>query len=222
MPFGRYRITHPTVVVLRVAGRDAAGLVPGGAIIEVSSEAFDGDEPVEVLWDRQPVKIFPRDLRSRTVWVEEGTSWTPDPSPREEERILRILRDNYKTAREHAQNASETFNRTVIAPTGLPHPDAQQQVRNVSREFSAARRALMEAIQRLNAFVIHRTVPEDLKKGLHHDTDDQRNHCKAKAALFEMFLENANAYASAASAASEREYRIAIVAFEQHCKEHGC
>ncbi len=133
MPFGRYRIIRPTVVVLRVGGRDTAGLVPEGAIIEVSSEAFDGHEPVEVLWEGQPIRIFPRDLRLRTVWVEDGARHLSEGSPQENDRILHILRDNFKTAREHAQNASESFDRTVSAPTGLPHPDGQQQVHNVSR-----------------------------------------------------------------------------------------
>ncbi len=66
-------------------------------------------------------------------------------------------------ATEQVKTASEKFDaitRDVLS--GLPQPDGTQRIQNISREYSAARQNLMIAMHRLNAFVIHGVVPEDL------------------------------------------------------------
>jgi hypothetical protein len=67
MSVGRYRITSPTIGVFQEKGRDVAGLVPEGAIIYFSEEASVGEKLIDVVWDGQTVRMFPRDLRSRAV-----------------------------------------------------------------------------------------------------------------------------------------------------------
>jgi hypothetical protein len=49
-------------------------------------------------------------------------------------------------------------------PSGLPHPDGTQRIKNASRELDAARTEMMKAHTRLNDFIQHGVVPEDLKQ----------------------------------------------------------
>jgi len=60
--------------------------------------------------------------------------------------------------------ASTKFNEVVRdIPSGLPHPDGTQRIHNVGRELIDAREKLAAAITRLNDFVSHEIVPEDLR-----------------------------------------------------------
>ena len=80
------------------------------------------------------------------------------------EEILKRLQEDFAKAREQNHLASERFNAVVRdVPHGIPHPDGTQRVRNASHACSSASKSLMLAVSRLNAFVIHGTVPEDLK-----------------------------------------------------------
>ncbi len=49
-------------------------------------------------------------------------------------------------------------------PSGLPHPDGVQRIQNASREMETARTEMMRAHNRLNDFIEHGVVPEDLKQ----------------------------------------------------------
>jgi hypothetical protein len=46
----------------------------------------------------------------------------------------------------------------------MPHPDGSQRLHDASRELTAARQAMMEATLRLNDFLNHGTIPEDLTR----------------------------------------------------------
>jgi hypothetical protein len=60
--------------------------------------------------------------------------------------------------------ANQTFNEVIgQAPSGLPHPDGVQRIKNASTELSQARAQMMQAHKRLNDYVEHGIVPEDLK-----------------------------------------------------------
>lgn len=48
-------------------------------------------------------------------------------------------------------------------PSHVPQPDGSQRLHNASRELTLARQAMMEATLRLNDFLNHGTIPEDLK-----------------------------------------------------------
>jgi len=48
-------------------------------------------------------------------------------------------------------------------PSGLPHPDGTQRIRNASRELFRARKEMMTAHRRLDNFIESGIVPEDLK-----------------------------------------------------------
>ena len=66
------------------------------------------------------------------------------------------------TARADAANAAfHALMREI--PSGMPQPDGSQRLQNASRELTVARQAMMEATLKLNDFLNHGTIPEDLK-----------------------------------------------------------
>jgi hypothetical protein len=48
-------------------------------------------------------------------------------------------------------------------PSGLPHPDGAQLIKNASNELSIAQKEMMKAQNRLNDYVARGSAPEDLK-----------------------------------------------------------
>jgi hypothetical protein len=79
-------------------------------------------------------------------------------------RIILIQDLTAATARAYA--ASEEFNAVMAdVPSALPHPDGTQRIHNASRELSAARKEMMRAHARLNDYLSHGIIPEDLKQG---------------------------------------------------------
>jgi len=80
------------------------------------------------------------------------------------EEILTALRADVDRAKEQAGSATEHFQEVIHQlPSGLPHPDVVHRIRNASIEYSAAQARLKFALSRLNSFVLHGTVPEDLR-----------------------------------------------------------
>ena len=49
-------------------------------------------------------------------------------------------------------------------PSGLPHPDGVQRIKNASNKLTIARRELMKAHTRLDDYSSRRIVPDDLKR----------------------------------------------------------
>jgi DNA-directed RNA polymerase subunit RPC12/RpoP len=49
-------------------------------------------------------------------------------------------------------------------PSGLPHPDGVQRIKNASRRLSFARKEKMQADNRLNDYLVSGVVPEDSKR----------------------------------------------------------
>ena len=80
------------------------------------------------------------------------------------EAVHTRLQQDLSEARKKARIALDRFNAILTeTPTGIPYPDGVQHIRAASREHSAAREAVMSALRRLNDFVIHGTIPEDMK-----------------------------------------------------------
>ena len=79
-------------------------------------------------------------------------------------RIHDVLKEEFEAAKRQMNLASQRFNEVVRdIPSGLPHPDGTQRIQNVGRELVDAREKLAAAIARLNDFVSHEVVPEDLR-----------------------------------------------------------
>ncbi len=90
----------------------------------------------------------------------EGKSKPPQTEP----YIRTILVNDIVKATARVSAANQTFSAVMgQVPSGLPHPDGAQRIHNASRELSIARERMMTAHTRLNKFIEHGIVPEDLK-----------------------------------------------------------
>lgn len=82
------------------------------------------------------------------------------------EKVRNQLQQELKDATERAARASTAFLEvTSQVPSGLPHPDGTQRIRNISHELAFARTALMRAHSRLDEFLVSGIAPEDLVSG---------------------------------------------------------
>ena len=64
-----------------------------------------------------------------------------------------------------AQAEADAFNAVLKeTPSGLPHPDGTQRLRNASVEKAAAHSRLMRAMARMDSFIIAGAIPDDLKE----------------------------------------------------------
>jgi len=80
--------------------------------------------------------------------------------------VRTILVKDIVDATARVSAANEVFNKVIgQVPAGLPHPDGARLIHNASRELDAARKEMMTAHKRLNEFIGHGIVPEDLKSG---------------------------------------------------------
>ena len=62
------------------------------------------------------------------------------------------------------EEATRQFNAVMQIPSGLPHPDGVQRIKNASSKLSIARNELMKAHSRLDEHVSGTVVPDDLRK----------------------------------------------------------
>jgi hypothetical protein len=78
--------------------------------------------------------------------------------------ILTKLREALDAARQRSDAASQHFDEIIRgAPSGLPNPDGVDQVGLASSEFIQPRQNLMDAHLKLENFIAHGTIPEELK-----------------------------------------------------------
>jgi hypothetical protein len=83
--------------------------------------------------------------------------------PRSE--IPRILQDGFARARLTYESAHEEWKAVSSdIPSGLPHPDGTQRIRNASKNYYATMDEYHRAIDEYNEFIRHGTVPERLKE----------------------------------------------------------
>ena len=81
-----------------------------------------------------------------------------------ENQIRKTLHEELWAATERAWEASEAFIAiTGEIPSGIPHPDGVQRIRNASFDLSCARAELMRVHNRIQDYLIRGIVPEDLK-----------------------------------------------------------
>jgi len=82
------------------------------------------------------------------------------------EKVHDLLQQELKEATERAATASAAFlDVTSQVPSGLPHPDGTQRIRNIAHELAFARTELMRAHSRMNAFLGSGIAPDDLGSG---------------------------------------------------------
>jgi hypothetical protein len=79
------------------------------------------------------------------------------------EDVLKLLRDEAERARREYRIAAEYFDAIIQdIPSGLSPTDAIDRIRSASLEHSQALTRMTFAMSRLNDFVLHGTVPDDL------------------------------------------------------------
>jgi hypothetical protein len=82
------------------------------------------------------------------------------------EKVHDLLQQELRAAAERAATASAAFlDVTSQVPSGLPHPDGTQRIRNIAHELAFARTELMRAHSRMDAFLVSGIAPEDLGSG---------------------------------------------------------
>lgn len=87
--------------------------------------------------------------------------------PPNTDQIRTALIGRVAEATARVSEANRKFSETIGQfPSGLPHPDGVQRIRNTSNELTLARKELMTAHKRLSDFVDSGIVPEDLKRFL--------------------------------------------------------
>jgi hypothetical protein len=65
----------------------------------------------------------------------------------------------------HTREAARLFDETIGQfPSGLPHPDGVQRIKNASNKLSLARKEMGTAHNRLNDYLSRGIVPVDLKR----------------------------------------------------------
>ena len=78
--------------------------------------------------------------------------------------VRRLLVQQLSDAVARADAASENFSAVMgQIPSGTPHSDGAQRIKNASREMSNARDEMMKAHHRLNEFILSGIVPDDPK-----------------------------------------------------------
>jgi hypothetical protein len=81
-----------------------------------------------------------------------------------ENGVLKALVQDLVDAKKRRNEASEAFDDvTSRIPTGLPHPNGKQRIKDVSEELSSTRKALAKAHNQLSDFLALGIVPDDLK-----------------------------------------------------------
>ena len=85
--------------------------------------------------------------------------------PGSDRSIRNILLDDIAKATTRANKASHALIEVMgKIPSGFPPSDGSQNIHNVSRELSTARKDLMRAHTRLDDFLKTGIVPDDLKR----------------------------------------------------------
>jgi hypothetical protein len=80
------------------------------------------------------------------------------------EKVHELLQEELKKATERAASASTAFlDVTSQVPSGLPHPDGTQRIRNMAHELAFARTELMRAHSRMDSFLVNGIAPDDLQ-----------------------------------------------------------
>jgi hypothetical protein len=81
----------------------------------------------------------------------------PDP---EHDRVLGTLREDFRLAKKVFDETSQQFDEIYMHAS----PDSGKRIKIVSRQLDSARERYMKAVTRLNLFVTHGRVPDDLKE----------------------------------------------------------
>jgi hypothetical protein len=92
-----------------------------------------------------------------------GARTKPKPPATDQQIRATLLQDIIELAARNEQATEEFEAATGQIPSGLPHPDGVQRIKNASAKLATARQELMKAYRRLDEHIDRGIVPEDLK-----------------------------------------------------------
>ena len=165
-------LTSPTVAVDE---QRVVLIMPVGAILTVTSDTSFEKRMIEVSWGGRKLAMFGSDLteRGEEDFQTEATDQFPESvDPLE---IRHLLEDDFAAAQQRRIAASKRYNEIVSdIPSGIPHPDGTDRIRQASGEYKASREVASEAMKRLSDFLIRGIIPPDLEpKPASRATGDQ-------------------------------------------------
>src|SRR5712671_3885113 len=103
--------------------------------------------------------------RAVTELYDDGTPICPHCYMPENRQLMAKLLRNLGDAKIAAEAASAEFQAiTSHIPSGIPHPDGTQRIRNASLRMKSTRDQMITAHWRLSNFLEHGIVPKDLKR----------------------------------------------------------
>jgi hypothetical protein len=165
----RFKLRTATVAV---NAERVALTIPAEQIVEVISGPSDSDQTVNVLWNGHAVVMFDIDLRNRGEELANSSVHGQQGEPRDRERILEALSDDLRAAQQRRDEASARFAEIIKdVPSGIPHPDGTARIHQASQKYSLAQKEAMEALVRLNNFLVHGTIPYEIgRKSVREET----------------------------------------------------
>ena len=99
------------------------------------------------------------------ICVKCSNLWELKRKPPTSDQIRRALGADIAEATARVSEANRKFSETMDRfPSGLPHPDGVRRIQAASNELTVARKDMMTAHKRLNDYIEHGIVPEDLKR----------------------------------------------------------
>jgi len=163
----RFKLKTSTVAV---DGNRVAVTIPAAHIVEVISGPSDSDQTINVLWNGQAVVMFGIDLRQRGEEIaDSGMSARKSPA-KDREQVLAALNHDLQVAQQRRDEASTQFSEIMNdVPSGLPHPDGTDRIHQASQKYSHAQKEAMDALARLNKFLVNGTTPEDAERKPAHE-----------------------------------------------------
>lgn len=94
---------------------------------------------------------------------DRGEAKRKPPATEQEIRAI-LLQDMLESSARH-NTAIQEFELVMGQyPSGLPHPDGSQRIRNASSTLTFARKEMMKAHTRLNDYLERGVLPDDLKR----------------------------------------------------------
>jgi len=97
-----------------------------------------------------------------------------------DQRVFSALKDELERAKQRHEETKEQFWRIGGSPRevprftpGVPEPDGSLVLRRAVAAEIQARSAHLEALKRVNEYLLHGTVPEDIRQKLAQDASAQ-------------------------------------------------
>jgi len=168
----RFMLTSPTVAVDE---QRVLLIMPIGTILTVTSDTSAEKRMVEVMWEDRKLAMFGSDLLERGEENFQTEAVAQPPEFVDPEAIRQLLQEHFDAAQERRIAASKRYSEIISdIPSGIPHPDGTDRIRQASGEYKASREAATEAMKRLSDFLIRGIIPPDLeRKPTAKETQDQ-------------------------------------------------